>query len=111
MNCENGAAEAYLVAQLHSSSLQGGSMNKQRVLIGGVLAGVVYEISHYIFKVVLFRDDVEGAIASLNAELPRSAGPMAQSLAVALLLGIVAVWLYATMRPRLGAGVGPAVTT
>ena len=88
-----------------------GRINWGRVFLGGLLAGVVINIGEYLFHAVLFKDEV--------AEMMRAIGkdPAAVMSGIAIVIwnilgfltGIGAVWGYAAIRPRFGAGAKTAM--
>ena len=85
-----------------------GRINLGRVLIGGLLAGLIINIGEFIFNAVLFADDMNAAMAALNRP------PVDDSLIPFFVLfgfglGFMLVWVYAAIRPRFGPGVGTAV--
>jgi hypothetical protein len=74
-----------------------------RVVLGGLLAGLVINISEFVLNGMLLGADIDAALARMNL------GPVSQSaIAIFLLmgfaLGIVVVWVYAAIRPRFGPG-------
>jgi hypothetical protein len=84
------------------------SINVTRVVLGGLLAGLVINIGESIFNGWLFAADLEAALTRLN--LPMVGGSaIATFVLLAFALGIATVWLYAAIRPRYGAGVGTAL--
>jgi hypothetical protein len=78
-------------------------INTMRVLIGGIVAGLVINISEFILNTIVLGADLNAAMARLN--LPPIGG---QTIAVfvfmGFVLGIATIWLYAAIRPRYGAG-------
>jgi hypothetical protein len=85
-----------------------GGINLARVVLGGLVAGLVIDIGEYIFNGWLFAADMEAATARLN--LPPVAGTaISVFLVLGFALGIATVWLYAAIRPRFGAGVNTAL--
>jgi uncharacterized membrane protein len=84
-------------------------INASRVLLGGLLAGIVINLFEFVSNAVIFKDDIAAAMAALNKTMDMSGGTMAIYVCWAFLIGIVAVWLYAAIRPRFGAGVVTAV--
>ncbi len=88
-----------------------GKINAGRVLLGGLLAGVVINVVEFIFNGVVFKDEISDAMAALNKTVDTSAGPMAIYICWSFLVGILAVWLYAAIRPRFSAGAWTAVKT
>jgi hypothetical protein len=78
------------------------SMNLKRVLGGGLAAGAVIILSA-ITMVPVVGNQMDAVLAARNLP-PMSGGAMAFFGVVSLANGILLVWLYAAMRPRLGAG-------
>ncbi len=85
-------------------------INTGRVILGGLAAGLVINISEAVLNLVVLGAENEALSASLGVD-PVGGGGIAVYTIFAFLIGIVAVWLYAAMRPRLGAGPGAAVKT
>jgi hypothetical protein len=73
------------------------------VFAGGLLAGLIINIGEFILNVPLMGEEFDAVVTSMNREPP---GPSAIMVFVLMgfALGILAVWLYAAIRPRLGAG-------
>ncbi len=89
-----------------------GKINAGRVLLGGLLAGVVINLSEFFWNGVVFRKEIEAAMASINrSQAAASSGAMALYVVWGFLIGILAVWVYAAVRPRFGAGPRTAVRT
>lgn len=88
-----------------------GKMNRARVYLGGVLAGVFIFFADYVLHGLLLGADWKAAMAALGK--PDTGQNMASSMALffaqALVVGIAAAWVYASIRPRYGAGPGTAV--
>jgi len=84
-------------------------INAGRVLLGGLLAGVVINAVEWLVYGVFLGDQWAAVMASLNRTMNESAGAMAVYTCWSFLIGILAVWLYAAIRPRFGAGAGTAV--
>lgn len=84
-------------------------MNYGRVILGGLVAGLVLNIGEFVLNALILHSAmVEWAKAH---NLPEDPGPSFLVVAVGLtfVLGIVMVWLYALIRPRLGPGVKTAI--
>jgi hypothetical protein len=80
-----------------------GRINMARVVLGGLLAGLIINVGEFLLNGVLLGDQVNATLQRLN--LPPIAGSTITVFVVnAFLLGIAAVWLYAAIRPRYGAG-------
>ncbi|MBI2403326.1 MAG: hypothetical protein HYW06_09100 [Gemmatimonadetes bacterium] len=80
-----------------------GKINWGRVIAGGLLAGVVLNVFDFVVNGWLLSDQWTAAMTALGK------GQMGGSMiiwfmVVDFLLGIAAVWLYAAIRPRFGAG-------
>ncbi len=85
-----------------------GKINLQRVILGGLVAGVVLNIVDFVLYGVVFKDDYNAALQALNK--PAMTNNMVMwFVALDFLFGIFLVWLYAAIRPRFGAGPGTAV--
>lgn len=83
-------------------------INLGRVLIGGLLAGVIINLSEFLLNGVVLAEDMNAAMASLNRP------PIAPSMIIWFVLisfgfAITLVWTYAAIRPRMGPGVKTAV--
>jgi hypothetical protein len=80
-------------------------INWKRVFIGGVAAGIVVFLVDFISFGSVFNELVNSAFAALGKNF-EDGGPAQLALFVgtSLLVGIAAIWLYAAIRPRYGAG-------
>src|SRR3989442_5904802 len=80
-----------------------GKINMQKVLVGGLIAGVFLNIVDYVQFGVVLKDQMAAAMQALgkpamtNAQIP-------WFVVLDFVLGIFLVWLYAAVRPRFGAG-------
>jgi hypothetical protein len=79
-----------------------------RVLIGGVVAGLVINVGEYVLNMFVLKAEMEEALSRMNLP-PVEGAQIAVFVALAFALGIATVWLYAAIRPRLGAGVSTAM--
>lgn len=83
-------------------------MNWKRILLGGLLAGLVLNIGEIILNVPIIGEEFDAVIAKYG--LPAMGGStIALFVVLCFLLGILSVWLYAAVRPRLGPGAGTAL--
>ena len=83
-------------------------INLGRVLIGGLLAGVIINISEFVLNGILLEEEMNAAMAALNRP------PIAPSMIIWFVIisfgfGFMLVWTYAAIRPRMGPGVKTAV--
>ncbi len=88
-----------------------GKINAGRVLLGGLLAGVIINLSEFFWNGVVFTKDIQDAMAAINRPMSNSAGTMAIFILWGFLVGILAVWVYAAVRPRFGPGCRTALRT
>ena len=84
-------------------------MNLRRVLLGGLAVGLVLNLSESFLNLVLLAKANEAAMQALNLP-PMSGGAIGFYVAWGFIQGLVTVWLYAALRPRLGAGPRTAMT-
>ena len=84
-----------------------GKINWARVVLGGLVAGFIINIFEYVLNAVVFAKEMEEAVSALGRQL----GPdqIAVFIVWGFLVGIFAVWLYAAIRPRYGAGAGTSL--
>jgi hypothetical protein len=80
-----------------------GSINWTRVILGGLAGGVVVNVFESVLNGVILTKDWEAAMAALGK--PAANGAQIGLFVVwGFLVAIFAVWLYAAIRPRYGAG-------
>lgn len=84
-------------------------MNAGRVILGGLLAGLVWNIGEFILNVPVLGEDWEAAYAALGFPADESPAAVAFFVVWTFVAGILAVWLYAALRPRFGPGPRTAV--
>jgi hypothetical protein len=79
-------------------------MNWKRIVAGGLAAGVLIDVFEGGLSGLFFGEQFRAEMAHLG--LPLRVGPAGALFFVAwgFILGIVSVWLYAAVRPRLGPG-------
>ena len=79
-------------------------MNTVRILLGGLLAGLVMNVGEAALHAGVVGDDTAKLYADLRVPLPTPSANIPVLVAATFVLGITAVWLYAAIRPRFGAG-------
>lgn len=84
-----------------------GRINMGRVIVGGLIAGLVVNVSEYVLNTFVIARDMEAAMKAMNVPA-MDAGQIPAFVVLGFLLGIVTVWLYAAIRPRFGPGVTTA---
>jgi len=85
-----------------------GKINLSRVILGGILAGIVVNISEFLLHDVVMKAQDAEVMKSLGKAMPEGGSVIAVWLIWGFAWGIVAVWLYAAVRPRFGPGPGTA---
>jgi hypothetical protein len=85
-------------------------INVGRVIIGGIIAGIICFLGDGVVHGVLLRD----RWAEIMTALGKAGGDVGRRhpgyfVTYDLLKGIVAVWIYASIRPRFGPGPGTAL--
>ena len=79
-----------------------------RVIAGGLVAGLIVNIGETILNVPLAGAELEQALQARNLP-PVGGGAIAYFVVMCFVLGILMVWIYAAVRPRLGPGPKTAV--
>jgi hypothetical protein len=85
-----------------------GKINVARVILGGLLAGLIINISEYILNTYVVAEEAAAAMQRLSLP-PISANQIGIFVLMTFVLGIIVIFLYAGLRPRFGAGAGTAV--
>jgi hypothetical protein len=83
-----------------------GRINWGRVFLGGIVAGLVINVSETLLNAVVVKDDWAEAMRALgkDAAVAMSGSAMAVWILWGFLAGIGIVWGYAAIRPRYGPG-------
>lgn len=87
------------------------AINTGKVLIGGLLAGLVLNALDTVTGMLIMADEFKANAQRLGLDpaAMESGSAMAVWITVDFLLGILIVWTYAAMRPRFGPGPKTAV--
>jgi hypothetical protein len=85
-------------------------VNTGRVIIGGLLAGLIINISETILNVAVL-GDINNEILRARNLPPISGSEIGWFVGLAFLLGIGTVWVYAAIRTRYGAGPATSIVT
>jgi hypothetical protein len=83
-------------------------INIGRLILGGVVAGIVGNVLGYLADGLMFAPQWNAAMKALG----RSEFSMTQLVGfnvIGLIYGVLTIWLYAAIRPRYGAGPKTAV--
>jgi hypothetical protein len=86
-----------------------GRINWTRVVAGGLLAGLVMNVSEAALHGGALGADAEALFKSYNVPLTPAPINIVGLIVMTFVLGIAAVWLYAAIRPRFGPGPRTAI--
>ena len=86
-----------------------GKINWGRVVLGGLLAGVVLNVVDYLFYGVMMKQDLAAAMQALGKQPGAMDSLVPLFVTLDFVTGIGLLWVYAAIRPRFGAGVKTAV--
>jgi hypothetical protein len=88
------------------------AVNMSKVVVGGLAAGVVGNVVGFVgFGMMLgprFNAEMDAVVPGLSATMATGMN-MGMGIASQFVIGILLAWLYASMRPRYGAGAGTAL--
>ena len=85
-----------------------GKINLSRVILGGIVAGIIVNISEGLLHSVVLKTQHEEMMKGLGKTMPTGGSVLLVWLLYGFAWAIVAVWLYAAIRPRFGPGPGTA---
>ena len=77
-------------------------MNYKRILLGGLVAGVIINASEFLLNGVVLATQMQADLARHNLTMAGWAMPF--YVLMAFVLGLALAWIYAAIRPRFGAG-------
>ncbi len=85
------------------------NINRQKVLVGGLAAGLVLNIIDFLANGVLFADRMRADANAFKEGLgdqmaAMGGGQIATYVFFDFIIGILLVWTYAAIRPRFGPG-------
>jgi hypothetical protein len=86
-----------------------GKINWGRVILGGLAAGIVINLSEWLLNGVVLKEQWAESMKALGKSGEVTANQIIVWNIWGFLLGIGLVWLYAAIRPRFGPGAGTAV--
>ena len=84
-----------------------GQINMRKVILGGLVAGVVLNVMDTVMFGIVLKDKMAAALAAMNLPAVTNA-QIPWFVFLDFVVGVFLVWLYAAMRPRFGAGPGTA---
>ena len=86
-----------------------GNINWTRIVLGGLLAGVIIDASESLINGVIFAAAWSDAMAAIGRPTQISAFALALFNIWGLGIGIMTVWIYSAIRPRFGPGPKTAI--
>ena len=86
-----------------------GKTNVARVILGGLLAGLILNIFEYVLNGVVYASQWDAFEKMIGRHMRPGAIPFL--IVSTFVMGIGVVWLYAAARPRLGPGPKTATLT
>jgi hypothetical protein len=84
-------------------------INLRRVMLGGLVAGLVANAFDFLITSFLMADEFSSMLARLNVDDTATRAWIPVFAAADLVWGILLVFTYAAIRPRFGPGAGTAV--
>lgn len=79
-------------------------INWNGVILGGILAGIIIDVFEYVLHGVVLGAEWRQAMETLGRPLQETFGNMVFYVLLGIAYGILAIWLYAAIRPRYGPG-------
>ncbi|HEY9139746.1 MAG TPA: hypothetical protein VIN93_02595 [Bryobacteraceae bacterium] len=86
-----------------------GKINLGRVILGGIIAGVIINVVEGVMNGVILQPQWSAAAKAIGRSATMSTKQMVAFNLWGFAAGIIAVWLYAAIRPRFGAGLRTAI--
>jgi hypothetical protein len=86
-------------------------INTAKVITGGLVAGIVFNLIDFVINGFMMRADYAANASRLGLDPASMETPaaMASWVIIDFILGFVVVFLYAAIRPRFGAGAKTAI--
>jgi hypothetical protein len=84
-----------------------GKISLKGVIVGGLLAGLILNVVHYVLWGVVFAKDLADALQAIGRTPANS--PVLLFIVLDFLYGVTLVYLYAAIRPRYGPGPKTAI--
>jgi hypothetical protein len=86
-----------------------GKINWGRVILGGLLAGVVLNAVDYVYFGVMMKQDLAAAMQAIGKNPSAMDSLVPLFVTLDFVAGIGLLWVYAAIRPRFGPGAKTAV--
>lgn len=85
------------------------TINWQRVILGGLLAGLIINAVEFVLNGVILQKDWAATMKAMGRPENLTGTQIAAFNVTGFLIGIFAIWLYSAIRPRYGPGPKTAV--
>lgn len=85
-----------------------GRINTARLLAGGIVAGILVNISETVLNTVVLKRPWEDAMRALGKQMVMTSTALVVWILWGFVYGILCVWMYAAIRPRFGPGAATA---
>jgi len=87
------------------------AINTGKVIVGGLVAGLVMNVGDFLINTQLLVADNNEFLRRLNIDPAsmESFSGMLPWIVIDFLMGLLLVWTYSAIRPRLGPGVSTAI--
>jgi len=86
-----------------------GKMNMTRVILGGIVAGIIIDACEGVINGVVLQRQWADTFAALGKSPLLSVKQIVALNIWGLAIGVLTIWLYAAIRPRYGAGPRTAI--
>jgi len=83
-------------------------MNYARIVLGGLVAGLVLNVGEFVLNEVLLKEQMQEMFRRFNIP-PPSGSFIAVAVILTFAMGVLIVMLYAMIRPRFGPGPKTAI--
>lgn len=85
-----------------------GRINTARLIAGGIVAGILVNISETVLNTVVLKKPWEDAMRALGKPMVMNSTALVVWIVWGFVYGILCVWMYTAIRPRFGPGPGTA---
>ena len=85
-----------------------GKINTARLIAGGIVAGILVNISETVLNTVVLKRPWEDAMRALGKPMVMTSNALVVWILWGFVYGILCVWMYAAIRPRFGPGAATA---
>ncbi|MGA3035320.1 MAG: hypothetical protein ABSD70_18700 [Terracidiphilus sp.] len=85
-----------------------GKINVARLILGGIVAGIVGDVLDYLVDGLILAPMWNGQLSTWGRP-PFSCSQIAWYMTFGIITGLVGIWIYAGIRPRFGPGVKTAI--